>query len=116
MRTREAYLWDLTESSARLSGSVRFTVGPDAVTVLAVDVPRGLEVAAVTARPLEPASAGGPAPWLTAWRLSPGEGDRRLVLEFSAPITGQWQVALELVPREPYAWPLGNCGAPKGHA
>src|SRR5207249_11495794 len=60
-RVREAYLWDLTDSAARLYGMVRFMVAPASVTALAVDVPKGLEVAAVAVRPLDDPSRTSPA-------------------------------------------------------
>src|SRR5262249_38277018 len=39
--------------------------------------------------------------WLSNWRTMPPEGDRRpvLVLDFSAPVSGTWQVTLEMAPR-----------------
>jgi hypothetical protein len=43
--------------------------------------------------------------WLRDWRVDPQStpgGRRTLVLEFAAPITGPWQVKLELVPRRPF--------------
>src|SRR5205823_871413 len=40
VRTQETYLWDLTESAARLLGAVRYTVGPGTVTGLTIDLPK----------------------------------------------------------------------------
>jgi hypothetical protein len=102
VRTREAYLWDLTESAARLLGAIQFTVAPNSITSLTIDLPDDLEVAAVAARPLDPPAAGT-AGWLREWRVAPANGGRQLLLEFATPITGHWQASLELVPRGPFA-------------
>jgi hypothetical protein len=110
VRTQETYLWDLTESAARLLGDIRFNIGPGSVSTLAVGLPKDLEVAAVTARPVESPAAGSVPGWLRDWRIDPpptANGRRSLVLEFAAPINGSWQIDLELVPREPFGPSFG---------
>jgi hypothetical protein len=104
VRTQETYLWDLTESAARLLGSVRYTIGPGTVTALTIELPKDLEVAAVAARPLDSPAGGAVTGWLRGWRVGPpaAGGRRPLVLDFAAPVGGAWQVNLELVPRAPF--------------
>jgi hypothetical protein len=106
IHAQESYLWNMTESAARLFGSIRYTVGPGSATTLSATLPKELEVATVTARPVDPPVAGAITGWLRAWQVTPpptANGRRSLVLEFAAPITGSWQVNFELAPREPFA-------------
>jgi hypothetical protein len=111
VRTQEMYLWDLTEMAARLLGAVHFTVAPGTATTLSIALPNELEVAAVAARPTrlpapaKPGEGETTTGWLRDWRIDPPSspgGRRSLVLEFAAPISGAWQVNLELVPRGPF--------------
>jgi hypothetical protein len=103
VRTKETYLWDLTEAAARLLGAVRFTIGPSTVTTLSIDIPKDLEVVTISAHPLD-ASVAATTGWLRAWRVGPpGIVRRPLILDFAVPITGAWQVNLTLAPREPFA-------------
>src|SRR5207248_108050 len=75
------------------------------VTSLAVELPKDLLVAAVTARSAEAAPSSAPAGWLRRWHTTTHDRGSRLTLEFGAPITGNWQVALGLIPRT--LWPAG---------
>jgi hypothetical protein len=102
IRVKETYLWDLQELAARLVASVQFNVLGGAKS-LSVDIPPELEIASVTARPLDASLAASPPPWLLGWTISTDLRQRRLTLEFSAPIAGAWQVALECIPRAPFA-------------
>ena len=43
--------------------------------------------------------------WLRRWHTTTHDRGSRLTLEFGAPITGNWQVALGLIPRT--LWPAG---------
>jgi hypothetical protein len=98
---KEAYLWDMEDLSARLLANVQFNV--IGASSLSVDLPADLEVTTVAARPQDASPATSPPPWLRDWTLSPHGRQRRLTLEFSAPITGAWQVRWECIPRAPFA-------------
>jgi hypothetical protein len=105
VRLKETYLWDLTDSAARLLAAIRFDIGPGTVSTLSVGVPNGLEVVGVNARPVDAAAADVNTGWLRSWRVEPpaGPGGRRsLVLDYAGPISRSWQVNVELVPREPF--------------
>jgi hypothetical protein len=99
----EAYLWDISGAGAILHGALRFTIGGGSVTTLSVELPKDLLVAAVTARPLDAAPSGAPAGWLRRWHTTTHDHGSRLTLDFGTPISGNWQIALGLVPRAP--WP-----------
>jgi hypothetical protein len=101
VHVKEAYLWDLQDLSARLLANVQFNV--IGASSLSVDLPPDLEVTTVAARPQDARAAASPPPWLRDWTLSPHGQQRRLTLEFSAPITGVWQVTWECIPRSPFA-------------
>lgn len=102
---QEAYLWDISGSGAILHSALRYTISGGSITSIPVELPKDVLVAAVTARPLDAAASGAPAGWLRHWHTSTHDRGGRLTLDFGAPITGNWQVTLSLVPRAP--WPAG---------
>jgi len=100
---QEAYLWDISSAGATLYGALRYTIGGGSVSSLTVELPKDLAVAAVNARPLDAAPSGAPVGWLRHWQTATHDRGSRLTLEFGVPVSGNWQVALGLVPRAP--WP-----------
>ena len=98
-----AYLWDLGVKDNQLTAFLRYRVERGAVKTLEVDLPADLEVGSATAQRTVPAAA--PA-WLTGFRLRDwyvtlAGGKRKLHLRFPYPISGDFQVTLELLPRGP---------------
>jgi hypothetical protein len=92
VRFQEAYLWDLRPDACTLTALLRYRIEQGAVKSLAVDLPPELEVRAAEARP--PAR-------LRDWRVSAEGGRRALRLDFHAPVSGDAEVILELVPGAP---------------
>jgi hypothetical protein len=99
----EAYLWDISGGGAALHGSLRYSITGGSVTSLGIELPKDLFVAAVAARPLDPPVSTAAAGWLRHWHTAPHDRGGRLTLDFSTPVTGNWQITLSLVPR--VLWP-----------
>jgi hypothetical protein len=102
---REAYLWDISAAGATLQGALRYSVSGGSVSSLAVDLPKDLLVASVDARPLDAAVSGTASGRLHRWHVADLDRGSRLILEFGAPVTGNWQITFSLVPKAP--WPAG---------
>jgi hypothetical protein len=104
---RVAYLWDLRLKDSTLQALVRYRVPRGAVTALAVALPPELEVHAAEAHrtPAAPGKVEDPAAAalvrLKDWRVEGPAGKRLLHLEFPAPVAGDFDVLLELVPHAP---------------
>jgi hypothetical protein len=104
-QVREAYLWELRPDAATLSAVLRYSVTRGALTSFAIDLPESLEVQAVKAQPMP----GRTLPPLKSWRVSDdhswwlpqGTGQRRLWVEFTAPVTGVFYLLPDFVPRRP---------------
>jgi len=99
-----AYLWDLYPDASRLTAWLRYRVPEGAVKTLEVDLPADLEVRSADIQ-RTPTSAPAP-PWLTGirlqdWHVVAAGGKRTLRLELPYPVSGDFQVTLELVPRTP---------------
>jgi hypothetical protein len=92
VKFQEAYLWNLRPDGCTLTALLRYRVEQGAVPSLAVDLPPELEVRAAEARP--------PARLRDCPVTSEG-GRRTLHLEFQAPVSGDAEVSLELVPGAP---------------
>ena len=99
IRSDEAYLWILEEQSARLIGDVQVEI-IGAAEKLQLVIPNRTTVKSISARFTE---RGGPdqSPRLRDWNLENQVNFNRLTLEFSRPISGRWQIELELVPTAP---------------
>ncbi len=102
VQVQEAYLWDLREPHATLSGVLQYTVSGGAVAQLPVFLPEGTEVRSVEARRW-PLPGGETAAKLLNrdWHVTGQGPNRRLVVNFHRPVTGGIQVILELVPLAP---------------
>jgi hypothetical protein len=99
-----AYLWDLNLEASSLTAWLRYRVLQGAVKTLEVDLPAELVVRSASAQRTRSPSKP-PPPWLTHfrlrdWHVVAADGKRTLRLEFPYPITGDFQVTLELAPRE----------------
>jgi len=102
-----AYLWHLGIEANRLTAWLRYRVEQGAIKTLAVDLPAELEVSSASAQRTIPASQ---SPWLTRfqlrdWYISKAGDTRTLHLELPYPISGDFQVTLELLPRAPLSSP-----------
>jgi hypothetical protein len=104
----EAYLWSLRPEAASLTAVFQTEATQGAPMSLALDMPELLEVQGIEARPME---SGRPAPVLQAWHIETNEGNRRLRLDFAAPLTGGVCVVAHLLPRRPLA-PLATLPLP----
>jgi hypothetical protein len=112
-----AYLWDLGLEVSQLTAYLRYRVEQGAIKTLQVDLPSELEVSAANAQ--RTLSLSRPS-WrsrfqLRDWHVSHSGNKRMLHLELPYPISGDFQVTLELLPRTPLTspaalpvpWPLG---------
>jgi len=99
VNVKEAYYWDLHASSARLLAVLDYTVSKGWETRFQLELPRDLEVLSA-----EVAAGTGStaAPQLKEWIVKEEGGLRRLVIEFLGPVTGNVQVTLEMMPRQPF--------------
>lgn len=107
---REAYLWDLRADASLLTALVRYSIRGSGVTSLVIDLPDELEVRAVQVRrpALDKPLSGEAKSVMDAIRLHDwivqGTGAKRTVrLEFPAPVWGEVEASLELMPRAPWA-------------
>jgi hypothetical protein len=95
---KEAYYWDLHASSARLLAVLDYAVTKGWETHFQLELPRDLEVLSAEAA----GSGGTAAPPLKEWLVKEEGGSRRLVIDFVGPVTGNVQVTLEMMPRQPF--------------
>jgi hypothetical protein len=108
MQARSAHLWDLRVDGCTLWSVLHYRVSEGAVTSLTVGLPGELEVRAGEAHRVnsEGAVAAAPAPEaaevrLRDWNVTGDTQRRTLHLEMARPVSGEFQVLLELVPRTP---------------
>ncbi|HEY7329435.1 MAG TPA: hypothetical protein VH592_17485 [Gemmataceae bacterium] len=103
MSYQAAYLWDLGLEASHLTAWLRYRVEQGAVKTLEVDLPAELEISSAAAQrivmPTRPS-------WRTRfqlhdWHVTRAGGKRVLHLMFPYPISGDFQVALNLLPHEP---------------
>jgi hypothetical protein len=100
-----AYLWDLHLDASRLTAWLRYRLPEGAARTLEMDLPGELEVRSADIQRTSPASAPAPT-WLTGvrlrdWQVVTAGGKRTLRLELPYPVSGDFQVTLELAPRAP---------------
>ncbi|HMC88832.1 MAG TPA: hypothetical protein VKI17_04760, partial [Gemmataceae bacterium] len=98
VQVTEHYLWTLQGSTSRLQAVLQYAVTQGAATVLALALPDNLEVRQVR---VSSSALGSLAPKLKQWTVAGVGNERRLHLEFQAPITNGVQVALELLSSVP---------------
>ena len=97
VRFKEAYLWDLRVDASRLTAFLSYTISGGSRAELAVKVPEELEVFGVEAgRPRD----AGPVR-LRDWQVRGSGKERALQLNFTAPVTGDLEVLIDLAPRRP---------------
>jgi hypothetical protein len=104
---RAAFLWDLGPEVNHLSAWLRYHVEQGALKTLQVDLPAELEVSSANAQRL--VSISRPS-WQTRfqlrdWHVTHSGNKRVLQLELPYPISGDFQVTLELLPRTPLTSP-----------
>ncbi len=104
---RAAYLWDLGLEANRLTAWLRYRVAHGAVQTLQVDLPDELEVSSATAQ--RTLSTSSPSWWtrfsLRDWHVARVGGKRTLHLTLPYPISGEFGVTVELLPRGPLSSP-----------
>jgi hypothetical protein len=98
-----AYLWDLGLEANYLTAWLRYRVEQGAIKTLDVDLPAELEVS--TANAQRALSLSRP-PWRTRfqlrdWHITRVGNKRVLRLELPYPVSGDFQVTLELLPHAP---------------
>jgi hypothetical protein len=102
-----AYVWTLGMESSHLAAWLRYRVEQGAVKTLLVDLPSDLEVASAIAQRTPTVSRPS---WSTRfqlydWHVTRSGRRRVLHLEFPFPISGDFQVTLELLPHSPLTSP-----------
>lgn len=100
VNVQEAYYWDIRATTARLLGVLHYTVSQGVISQLNLQLPRDLEVRGVEAEMSEKPS--GATPRLREWSLTDMGSYRRLQLIFAGSVSGNVQVRLELIPRQPF--------------
>lgn len=100
VRVREAYLWDITASSASLYGVLQYTVTQGTAAAFALDLPEQAEVISVEVGRLPAPGAEENVPRLKDWQLSGSGQHRRVQFEFQRPVAGGVQLTLKLVLRQ----------------
>lgn len=112
-----AYLWDLGVEANHLTSWIRYHVEQGAIKTLEVELPAELEVSSANA---QRTMSDSTLPWLTRFHISDWYvsriGNRRtLHLEFPYPISGDFQVTLQLMPRTPLTSPVAlSLPSPRG--
>jgi hypothetical protein len=96
---RELYLWDLDVSASSLSAVLQYSISQGALTQVVIDLPQQTEVQSLEVSTL---AADAARPRLKEWHVTGAEPRRQVQVEFQAPVTGNVQVRLELVPRRPF--------------
>ncbi len=96
---KEAYLWDLRADTATLTALLHYEIEDGPVTALTVLLPPELEVRGAEAR--RPLTSPGGAVRLRDYRIDPTANPRVMELHFAAPVRGEVQVQLDLVPAAP---------------
>lgn len=102
-----AYLWELGLEKNRLTTWLHYRVEQGAIKTLEVDLPAELEV--ISANAQRTLSASRPS-WRTRmqlrdWHVRRSGGRRVLHLELPYPISGDFQVTLEMLPHAPLTSP-----------
>lgn len=100
VRAREAYLWDVSDSGARLLGELACQFDHPAESI-DIELPAGVEVYFVRAEPDERGDAAEAGPWLANWTVQTDGSERRLRLHFSSPAPGSWTIRCEFRPTTP---------------
>jgi hypothetical protein len=100
LQCREAYWWDLRPEGGQLNASLRYTMQGSTATRLSLDLPPELEVLSAQAR--RPRRSTEFPVRLRDWYLTTERG-RQLQLDFGVPFTGEVEVDLVLLPRNPLA-------------
>lgn len=96
----EAYLWDISDSGARLFGELACRLERPAQSI-DIELPAGVEVHSVLGEPTERSDPAEVMPWLARWETQSDGAARRLHLEFSSPIRGLWAIRFECRPTAP---------------
>lgn len=102
---RAAYVWDLHLEASRLTAWLRYRILQGSVKSLEVDLPAQLVVRSAFAQPMQTATAlpTRAEVHLRDWHVRTAGGQRTLHLDFPYPVAGDFQVTIELTPREPLA-------------
>jgi hypothetical protein len=98
---QEVHLWDLSEATGRLQSVFRYSLGSQSLSSFTIDVPPELEVAQASVRAIDSRIVSPGQPGLKSWRWEGQGPKRRLHLELPFPLTGQIQLHLELLGRQP---------------
>jgi hypothetical protein len=100
LEVRETYLWDLRPPGGALTAVLQYTVTAGSAERFTLALPEGLGVRSVDVGQVG-AQPEGSAARLKGWRVEGKGNNRRLVVELQAPVGGEVQVTLGLLPRLP---------------
>jgi hypothetical protein len=100
---REAYLWDLGADASGLTALLHYDVSGGSVSAVDVDLPAGLVVRGAEAHAAPGAPADGPLIRLRDWSVSGTGSLHTLRLVLQGPVSGAFQVTLDLAPATPLA-------------
>ncbi len=92
-------MWDLSDSAARLRSVFRYRLSRNPLKELELAIPQGLELTAATVRSLDERAVDSVPTVVTDWHQT---GPERVRLGFEPELSGQVQLILDLVPRQPF--------------
>jgi hypothetical protein len=92
---KEAHFWDLRPASLTLISSLNYSIRKGSLAQLVVAVPEGLHVRAVEALTVSPQAVPATPIVVKHWQM---DAQRRLLVNFEQPVTGQVTLNLEMVP------------------
>jgi hypothetical protein len=98
---REAYFWDLRAPDSECTGVLQYQVSGGSTAHLVVALPDTLEARAVEVAGEGDGGEEAGRPRLKNWYVAAEKGQWRLHVWLQAPVSGQVQLTLRLLPRQP---------------
>jgi hypothetical protein len=101
LEVRETYLWDLRPPGGALTAVLQYAVTAGDAERFTVALPEGLGVRSVDVGQVGAQPEGPAPPRLKGWHVQAKGTNRHLVVDLQAPVGGEVQVTLGLLPRLP---------------
>ncbi len=98
IEVKEAHYWDLRPDTLGLTSSLHYEIGKNSLAQLNVALPEGLHIRAIEVQTIYPATLPAPIS-IKNWRVSGKGAQRRLIVEFVQPISGNVALQIETMPQ-----------------